>query len=105
MDTPFGAANQGGKHRPQAVDQVVSAVFRRESMISPMDPVAQSSGSAAATEAPSSSRDASLGLLRRLSSANVQEGDISASLPGFKSLFGALETGMCHMSSKCYCLY
>ncbi|KAI5449862.1 hypothetical protein NCC49_003978 [Naganishia albida] len=92
MDTPFGAANQGGKHRPQAVDQVVSAVFRRESMISPMDPVAQSSGSAAATEAPSSSRDASLGLLRRLSSANVQEGDISASLPGFKSLFGALET-------------
>lgn len=91
--SPFGSGNHAGKYRHHALDQVVSSAFRRESMISPMDPVAQSSGPTAGMEATSSSRDASLGLLRKLSSVNVQEDETSASLPGFKSLFGALESG------------
>ncbi|KAJ9094396.1 hypothetical protein QFC20_006898 [Naganishia adeliensis] len=38
-DATFRSSGYGGKHRHQAIDQVVSSAFRRESMISPMDHV------------------------------------------------------------------
>lgn len=112
-DATFRSSGYGGKHRHQAIDQVVSSAFRRESMISPMDHVSEYSrtGLEGQSSLPSSlgrhmtqlaplppspnTKDVSLAMLRKLSNVepNVQEGDAPASLPGFKSMFGALELG------------
>jgi hypothetical protein len=114
-EATFRYNGHGGKQRHQAIEQVVLSAFRRESMISPMDPVSEYSISKVGAEAQSplptalgrhmaqmpplppspNTKDSSLVLLRKLSSIepNLQEGDVPASLPGFKSMFGALELG------------
>jgi hypothetical protein len=103
------------KPRQQAIDQVISSVFRRSSMISPMDSVDETSTSRSHLEAsPSSyhhvklppptsplalssgSKMASLNR-RNLSDASndaSEEGQLLPSLPGFKSIFGDAEQGM-----------
>lgn len=110
----FESSSQTGKPRHQAVEQVVSTVFRRESMISPMDAVDDTSSPRAGMEAspylPSlsnrhftqtlplsrspGSRGILLGPARNLAdaSSSVQEGEPPPSLPGFKSLFGVVES-------------
>lgn len=119
-EATFRSSGHGGKHRHHAIEQVVSSAFRRESMISPMDPVSEYSISKVGAEAQSplrsslgrhmaqmpplppspNTKDVSLALLRKLSSVepNVQEGEVPASLPGFKSMFGALELGASYVS-------
>jgi hypothetical protein len=108
-------SSEQAKPRQHAIDQVISSVFRRSSMISPMDSVDETSTSRSHLEAsPSSyhhvklppptsplalssgSKMASINKRNPSDASNdaSDDGQFLPSLPGFKSIFGDAEQGM-----------